>query len=81
MYRVGQRIGNLGYTGYSTGPHLHLQVEYASRTPPPKISSDYYTIDRQDKKMINGKEIIVNVYIINPHYFEDVMVTKDTVVP
>ncbi|EMJ90322.1 peptidase, M23 domain protein [Leptospira meyeri serovar Semaranga str. Veldrot Semarang 173] len=78
---AGDRIGNLGSTGYSTGPHLHVQVEYASTTPPPNISSDYYTIDRVEKRIINGLETKINVYIINPHYFEDVMVTKDTVAP
>jgi hypothetical protein len=38
-------------------------------------------IDRQETRKIKGADTIVNVYIINPHYFEDVMVTKDTVGP
>ncbi|EMK11257.1 intein C-terminal splicing domain protein, partial [Leptospira kirschneri] len=61
----GQKIGDLGTSGRSTGAHLHISV--VSYEKPNGVSSAFY---QEVKQKGTGK---VLYYLINPQYFMKVM--------
>ncbi|SIQ52851.1 TIGR04388 family protein, partial [Leptospira interrogans] len=62
--KPGQKIGNLGTSGRSTGAHLHMSV--VSYEKPNGVSPAFYQVVRDKNKNITH-------YLINPQYFMKVM--------
>ncbi|EMN27791.1 peptidase, M23 domain protein [Leptospira kirschneri serovar Sokoine str. RM1] len=60
----GQKIGDLGTSGRSTGAHLHISV--VSYEKPNGVSPAFYEVKRN-----KGGEVLY--YLINPQYFMKVM--------
>jgi len=66
--KPGQNIGELGGTGRSTGPHLHIEIKTSKM--PEGVPREYYDVISVDSK---GKP---NEFRINPAYFMKEMAGK-----